>query len=138
MRSYDPFTWYWIVGGDESKVWSSAAQAYVPISDASYAAWCEVGDLPTRIASEADLCAALKPAGIVGPGGVREATGYTLVSVLTDDEVVALGKAKLKDQHLFGKRTEPFPENNPKIKRFADLLGMAPKAWFDRALGVTG
>lgn len=29
MTPYDPSNWFWIVGGDASKAWSSAAAAYV-------------------------------------------------------------------------------------------------------------
>lgn len=66
MNSYNPANWYWLVGGDQSRVWSSAAAAYVPADDATYEAWLGAGNLPTRIASEAELqevLAAQYPAG---------------------------------------------------------------------------
>ncbi len=66
MRSYNPANWYWIVAGDTTRAWSSAAAAYVPVSDATYAAWLAAGYVPTRIGSEADLqgvFAAQYPAG---------------------------------------------------------------------------
>lgn len=60
--------WYWIVGGDTTRVFSSAAAAYVPVNDATYAAWLKDTDhLPTAIASEAELWDVLArsyPAGI--------------------------------------------------------------------------
>ena len=55
MSPYDPAKWYWIVTGDTTRVWSSAAAAYVPTSDAGYIEWLAEGNVPTRIASEAEL-----------------------------------------------------------------------------------
>ncbi len=54
---YNPFDWYWIVGDDESRVWSSAARGYLSDDDATYLAWLDGGRLPSRIISESDLWA---------------------------------------------------------------------------------
>lgn len=56
---YNPLNWHWIVGGDESRYWSSAAGAYVE-------------ELPegagvTRIASEEELTDVLAAYGLPGP-----------------------------------------------------------------------
>ena len=56
---YNPANWYWIVGDNATQVWSSARVAYVPATDATYAAWLLAGGLPTRILSEAELQAVL-------------------------------------------------------------------------------
>jgi hypothetical protein len=55
MKPYDPSNWYWIVNGDETRVYSSASGDYVQPDDASYVAWSGDGSLPTRIANEAEL-----------------------------------------------------------------------------------
>lgn len=55
MTIYNPSKWHWIVAGDGSRVWSSAARAYLPTSDLGYQAWLAAGNLPSRIASEAEL-----------------------------------------------------------------------------------
>ena len=55
MTDYNPRNWYWIVGGEESHLWSSAAAAYVPQTDKTFSAWFNAGNYPTRIASEAEL-----------------------------------------------------------------------------------
>jgi len=55
MKIYDPKNWYWIVAGDESRVFSSAAGNFVPANDAAFTAWKADGTMPTRIASEAEL-----------------------------------------------------------------------------------
>lgn len=59
MTEYDPTTWHWIVGSDESRYWSSAESAYVerPPEGAGV----------TRIASEAELTDVLAAYGLPGP-----------------------------------------------------------------------
>lgn len=52
---YDPSSWYWIVGGDASQLWSSAKAAYVPSNDADYAAFLVAGGAHASIASLDDL-----------------------------------------------------------------------------------
>lgn len=51
-----PMDWFWIVGGDEKKAWSSAAREYVTEWDA---------DRVTRIASEAEMWDVLRREGII-------------------------------------------------------------------------
>lgn len=51
MFSYTPSDWHWIVAGDESRWWSSAAGTYV----APDQAWLEDGNQPSRIANEVEL-----------------------------------------------------------------------------------
>ena len=58
---YDPRNWYWIVAGDETKAYSSAAGDYVPAADTTYRAWIAAGGAPTRIASEDELGEVLDP-----------------------------------------------------------------------------
>lgn len=53
--AYDVTNWYWIVGGDETKLWSSAGVRYVEPADATYTAWAAARNIPTRIASEDEL-----------------------------------------------------------------------------------
>lgn len=55
MYNYNPAAWFWIVGGDETQVYSSAKPGFVPATDAGYTAWLEEGGLPTRIASLDEL-----------------------------------------------------------------------------------
>lgn len=47
--------WYWVVGDDESQVYTSARSDYVPSDDATYLAWVQDGKMPTRIYSAEDL-----------------------------------------------------------------------------------
>lgn len=58
---YTPQDWFWVVGDDVSRMWSSAAKAYVPFDPSEY-----FSEAPT----EADVLAALTAAGYphLGPG----------------------------------------------------------------------
>ncbi len=58
MSAYSPFDWFWVVAGDESRAWSSAAGAYVADYDAARV---------TRIVSEAELNDVLRPYGLTLP-----------------------------------------------------------------------
>ena len=65
---YNPRNWYWILGADENRAWSSAAAAYVTEWDA---------DRVTRIANEVELYDALAKSGFKtrapqGPFDVEE------------------------------------------------------------------
>ncbi len=57
MRYYDPRSWFWIVGGDDTRAYSSAARGYVDIAQAD-------PKRITRIESEASLIDVLDRAGI--------------------------------------------------------------------------
>lgn len=59
MDDYNPFDWFWIVGGDESRYWSSASGAYVnTLPD---------GGTATQIASEGELTDVLAVYDLPGP-----------------------------------------------------------------------
>jgi hypothetical protein len=58
MMAYSPRDWFWIIGGDESRAWSSALGAYVT----EYP-----DDRLTRILNEAELTDVLKAYGLPGP-----------------------------------------------------------------------
>jgi len=57
---FDIYNWFWIVGGAQDQVWSSAAMAYVPITDNNYQAWIAAGNIPSNINSEEELREILK------------------------------------------------------------------------------
>lgn len=59
MKDYNPLNWYWFVGGDKTKAYSSASGNYVQANDPTFVAWQEDGTLPTNILSEAELGAVL-------------------------------------------------------------------------------
>lgn len=57
MSEYEPFNWFWIVGDDETRAYSSRAQGYVPIDQAPE-------DRVTRIASMDELIEVLRAAKV--------------------------------------------------------------------------
>lgn len=59
--TYNPASWYWVVNGSTSQVYSSAAGDYVPIANTAYVAWLSAGNIPSRIGSEAELGEVLAP-----------------------------------------------------------------------------
>lgn len=64
MADYSPSDWHWIVGSDESRFWSSAAEGYVQMLPP------EAG--VTHIASEAELTDVLRGYGLPGPAPSAE------------------------------------------------------------------
>lgn len=76
MSNYNPRDWYWVVAGDPTQVFSSALGAYVPVDDATYAAWLGTGDnRPTPIGSENSLGEVLAPY-LLRPSHVGVLAGY--------------------------------------------------------------
>jgi hypothetical protein len=61
MSTYNPLDWYWIVGGDLTKVYSSAAGDYVPVDAPAYVTFKDLGGVATPIASAAELGQVLSP-----------------------------------------------------------------------------
>lgn len=65
MITFNIGNWYWLVGDDSERVWSSAKAGFVSTLDATYQVWA-ADRFPTRIASLAELqavFAAQYPAG---------------------------------------------------------------------------
>jgi len=73
---YNPKDWYWIVGGDETQVFSSKSGNFVPTADVTYRAWAAAGGLPTRIANATELGEVLAPHN-VRPAQAAVLDGYT-------------------------------------------------------------
>ena len=55
MKMYDPKNWYWHVGGDQTKAYSSASGDYVQATDLTFQEWRSDGTAPTNIDTEANL-----------------------------------------------------------------------------------
>lgn len=68
MMMYNAANWFWIVDGDQSRVYSSAACGFMPISDSRYATFLQQGGYATAIPSLDELAAVLWtqfPAGML-------------------------------------------------------------------------
>lgn len=61
---YDPKNWFWKVGGDETKVFSSAVGDYVQLNAPAYLAWLALGNSPRAIDTEESLGEVLAPLAI--------------------------------------------------------------------------
>jgi hypothetical protein len=59
MSNYNPFDWYWTVGDDDTRYWSSGVGGYVTI--------LPPGSGVSRILNEAELSEVLKVYGLPGP-----------------------------------------------------------------------
>lgn len=68
-KPYTPQDWYWIVAGSTTQVYSSAAVAYVAVSNPTYQTWLASGNSPTKIAVEQDLFDVLAGSGAALPAG---------------------------------------------------------------------
>lgn len=73
--TFNPYNWYWIVGGSATQVYSSASGNYVPVSDATYQSWAAKGNSPTSIDSEASLGSVLS-AYFLRPAAANVLDGY--------------------------------------------------------------
>jgi hypothetical protein len=81
---YDPKNWYWQVGEDTSRFWSSAAAAYVSEAPA---------ERTTRIANEVELYDALVRVGLKKRAPVRSFSVAEIRAALLRIDVAATGDA---------------------------------------------
>ena len=68
MSNFDARDWYWFVGGDTSKAWSSARASWVDAADPTFAAWRAEGRGATPIGALGELEGVLReffPAGML-------------------------------------------------------------------------
>lgn len=69
--SYNPADWYWCIGGDTTRVYSSSKAGYVSVTDPDYIAWSARDDTRiTNIATYNDLKGVLSrsyPNGLLVP-----------------------------------------------------------------------
>lgn len=60
---YTPANWYWYVGSDETRVYSSARKTFVPADDAEFMAWNGPDFEATKIVNSGELIDVLADAG---------------------------------------------------------------------------
>lgn len=90
LKPFNPLDWYWHVGGDLTRAFSSKLGDYVPASDAAFTVWKAAGNLPTMIDTEFNLGGVLgrpKYGGVVRPlvagvlDGFQDAQAVDIVDV---------------------------------------------------------
>lgn len=106
-----PNDWYWIVGGDDTRAYSSVAAAYVAAGDAAYTAFRAGGGFPSRIVDETELGAVLAAHGV--PTGPLPAPRRQLPKSTVHARLTAVGKLAAAfaiiqgDPSLFGQWFAP-------------------------------
>ncbi|WP_081054966.1 tail fiber assembly protein [Burkholderia diffusa] len=81
---FDVTNWYWVIDGDASRVWSSAAAKFVDVNDEKYVAWLQAGGEPTAIDTIDSLAEALSvqyPAGAPQTAAVVRAKRNSALAV---------------------------------------------------------
>lgn len=88
MKPFIPVDWFWVVAGDSSRAWSSAALAYVSeYPDDQY----------TQIANEVELFDALSRRGFANRAPQRVFSAQEVRDALLRIDVQAVGEAVTPD-----------------------------------------
>lgn len=77
MQNYSAMSWYWVVAGSTTQVFSGATLTYVPVADVDYAAW-QAQHTATNIVSASELFEVMLAQWIpvyLGQGMQLESTG---------------------------------------------------------------
>ena len=148
MIVYNPHDWYWIVGNEESQVYSSVRQAYVSADDASYLQWCADERRATHIASDDELRDVLIAAGVINvPQTISDRQFFqqlAIAGVISQEEALAAVKtgdipaalsgfiAALDDAARFNAEmllsgATIFARNHPLTDAIAAAQGMKPE-----------
>lgn len=90
MTEYNPFNWFWIVGDDGTRAYSSATKGFVDISEAD-------PRCITRIGTESDLVAVLREANVPPYHRVAKST---IIARLTDQQLAAAAEAFWRPENL--------------------------------------
>lgn len=95
MKPYNPAKWYWYVGGDTARAFSTVTLSYVPSDDPSFSAWLADGSIASAVASEDDLFQVLEDAGVppYAPVTPRQARLALLAAGLLDQVESAVNTA---------------------------------------------
>lgn len=55
MKTFNPLDWYWQIGADATKAYSSALGDYVLAANPAFVVWKADGTMPTAVDTEANL-----------------------------------------------------------------------------------
>jgi hypothetical protein len=93
MMTYDPRDWYWIVGNDDSKYWSSKSSSYVTEKPKDHGV--------TKIDTEANLAEVLAVYGLKGPVSVVPASVpmWAVRTILQQDGLFDQADALIKNSN---------------------------------------
>ena len=126
MTPYNPRSWHWIVAGDESRFWSSAAGTYVE-------------ELPpgagvTPIASEAELDDVLAAYGLLGPTARRRVRKSLIQGrLIAAGLMVAAFETLMANPVLYARWFSPDPEHFYVYADDSDALALLAEIGADAA-----
>jgi len=121
--TYNPFSWFWIVAGDEARAFSSAAGAYVDASKVD-------PDRTTRISSEAGMISVLRAANVPPYHRVAKST---IIARMTDAQLEAATAAFNEPENLRLRERWYAPDqpainaNDPESIAFVVQIGADPE-----------
>lgn len=119
---YNPADWYWIVGGDETRFWSSKERAYVGS--------LPEGALASGIVSEAELDDVLAVYGLLGPTARRKIRKSVVQARLIDAGLMDAAKAALESNSTYFARW--FAPDQPEVYADdPDALALLAAIWAD-------
>jgi len=135
--TYNPFNWYW--QADDGRVFASAQSKVVDKTDAGLTSFTASSSTPTPwprddtgAQTTAALDGVLRPYGLSTSGKVRTATVSVLLDALSIEQ-----RATITPDHMSRlvarAAVGAVVVTDPKVKRAADDLSIAPDAWFTLA-----
>ncbi len=122
MSEYNPFNWFWIVGDDETRAYSSAAGGYVDVAGAD-------PQRITHIRTEAELVAVLREANVPPYHRVAKST---IIARLTAQQLAAAAQAfglpgNLRLRERWYAPDQPaINANDPESVAFVTAIGADP------------
>ncbi|WP_421724223.1 hypothetical protein [Bauldia sp.] len=130
---FNPYDWFWIIDGDETRVWSSADGAYLGIASPRYQTFISAGGVPSR-ANADDLTTWLGGYKLPGPLGNRwRVPTYRILRRLEDADptgalVAAADTALASDQTLWRRfyTTPDIRADDPDALALLGVIGADP------------
>ena len=122
---YNPFDWYWFVGIDSDRVFSSKTNAYVDVTAPAFQAWVARGNSPSAIDTMDNLAAVLADVGVppfapVTPLQARKALRQ-MGMIDTVNATVAAASADVKDAWEFASEVR---RDDPMLQALQAQLGL--------------
>lgn len=120
---YNPSDWYWFVGGDQTQVFSSARNIFVPVTDSQFVAWASA---PSQIDTLDNLKAVLTDAGVppykpVSPAKAR----IVLAQAGKLDAVNAAVNAASQAVQFYWQYTTEIHRTHPFVEQLRLAIGMS-------------
>lgn len=127
---YTPSNWYWQIA---DTIYSSAVAGYVSPTASEFIAWKDAGNLPTKIANEAELFEVLTkayPAGLPTPPVPDSVRNAQLRLALLDagklTAAVALAAQADEATKILWEFEPEIHRDHPLIATFGAMLGFSP------------